>query len=125
MEALEEALTSFRPAELLPDWNHIWPSIQANTAPPYFLVGGAITRTILNGQRENKLPIRNYDFAVGALAINPIDGPWKLDRNMFGNWKVISGPIGIAAPTCGRAVPGDARKGPVLKLSMKPSRECR
>lgn len=97
MKTIEELLAKFTLEDLPRVWgDSVWPAIQSNTSPPYYLVGGGITRTILNSAYATNLPIRNYDLAVGALSSSPeLPGDWKIQLNMFGNWKMVSTALGI------------------------------
>ena len=62
----------FDPADLPSIWNEqVWPIVVKNASPPYYLVGGAICRTIINRTYGTNLPIRNYDVAAGSLSSEP------------------------------------------------------
>lgn len=97
MKTIEELLANFTLADLPSVWkDSVWPTIRSNTTPPYYLVGGAITRTVLNEAYGTNLPIRNYDLAVGTLSPVPIlRGDWEVQLNMFGGWKVVSKALGV------------------------------
>jgi len=83
--------------DLPPAWEeHIWPLVRDTTSPPYYLVGGAITRTLINQIYGTILPITNYDFAVGSLSTEPqLQNGWVIRVNSFGNWKVVSDELNI------------------------------
>lgn len=92
-----ELLEKFTLTDLPAVWHeHVWPMVRHNAEPPYYLVGGAITRTIINRLYGAGLPIRNYDTAVGELATAPtFSNGWVLKQNSYGNWKVVSEQLNV------------------------------
>lgn len=82
---IERALADFT-LDNLPDiWhNHEQSKILCITPYPHYLVGGAITRTVLNTVYGTQLPIRNYDLAVGPLPENPaLSEEFCIQSNIF------------------------------------------
>lgn len=99
-----QALDRFTPDSLPPVWNEVLQTVKQNAAPPYFLVGGAITRTILNSAGGDHLKVTNYDFAVGAPKQRPeLVDDWTLENNALNGWKLVSTTRGVHAdvwPCC-------------------------